>query len=256
MAAKTKQVESLEIQEVTKSWLTACVLGSTPFILNRISRKVMEELLYPKGRKSTADKKNFLKHDPLQEYRASPYCSKDDDAPTRLLARGACFVEAMRSVALDVPGTNRTEMKRNTSVSEEYVHLYGIPKLMMSPVRCADFNKTPDIRTRAVVPEWACFVTVGCVTPIMSIHTVAKLLAAAGIMRGVGDWRVEKGGTFGQFEIVDEDDPRFVSLVQNGGRLPQDAALKTPDFYDEESRELFEWFCVEKRRRKEVKAVA
>jgi hypothetical protein len=26
----------------------------------------------------------------------------------------------------------------------------------MTPVRSADMNRTPDVRTRAILPEWAC----------------------------------------------------------------------------------------------------
>lgn len=257
MAATKKtavvESESMDVIQVDRAVRTACVLGTSPIILNRVSEKSIHELLYPAPRKTTADKKHFLKHDPLSEYRSSAYAHLSNREPTRLRLKGACFAEALRSVALDVPGTTKTEMRRSTSVDGEYVDLFGIPQLFMTGVRNSDRNKTPDIRTRAVVPEWACYVTFSCTTPVMNIHTVAQLLAAAGMMRGVGDWRPEKGGVFGKYELVDEDDQRFVEILKSGGRVAQDDALDKPGFYDLDSMELFEWFEGEKKRRNEVK---
>lgn len=255
-ATKKGKTESLDVIQVEQASLTACVLGASPIILNRISEKALHELLYPSPPKSTADKKTSMKHNPLKEYQSSPYKSRSNESPTRLLVRGASFVEALRSVALDIPGSNKTEVTRSTSVPGEYVELYGIPKLFMTPARNSDRNRTPDLRTRAIVPEWACYVTVSCTTPVMNINTVAQFLAAAGLMRGIGDWRPEKGGVFGKYQIVDADDKRFLKILKSGGRVAQDVALQKPSFYDLDSEELFNWFEGEKKRRKEVKRVA
>lgn len=253
MSPKAKKADAIETIAVEMKWLRVGILGTSPIILHRLSQKAQHELLYPSGRKSASDKKNFLKHDPLEEYRASAYTTSGDAEQTRLLARGAWFIEGVRSVALDIPGTSKQHVKRNTSVREESVPLFGIPKLFMAMVRSSDMNRTPDIRTRAIVERWACELTIGAVYPILSITKVGELLAAAGVMRGAGDWRVEKGGTFGRYEIVNGDDPRFVDLVKNAGRVAQDQALKDPQFYDVESEENFAWFENEKHVRREVK---
>ena len=68
----------------------------------------------------------------------------------------------------------------------------------------------------------------------------------AGIMRGVGDYRPEKGkGDYGQFELVAANDPRFLAVIKDGGRRAQDAALANPSPYDAESAELLTWYGVE-----------
>jgi len=248
--AKTKQdAQEVSIIEVQQGRFECCVLGKTPLILNRMSEKAARELLLPR-KKTVADKAASLKHNPPEEYRASAYKTVGDSEPTRLLMLSTAFKGAMRSVAVDIPGAAKAQIGRLTYVAGDYVPIYGVPKLFMSIVRSADMNKTPDVRTRAIVPEWACKLSVTYVKPILREKDVVNLLAAAGIMRGVGDWRPEKGaGNYGQFELVSPTDQNFSRIIKIGGLAPQDAALLDPETYDAESAELLGWFTAEATRR-------
>lgn len=248
MAAKKD--DSISVVEVTKGSITFCVLGSTPLILHRMSEKAKQQLLLPAGRKTAAEKASSMKHDPVAEYRASAYQSVGDDHPTRLLQVSTSFKKSLASAALDMPGAAKAQIGRLTYVEGDYVGIYGTPKLFMAVTRSSDINRTPDIRTRAIVPEWAAFVTITFVKPIMRETVVANLFAAAGIMRGVGDWRPEKGsGSYGQFELVSADDERFKRIVAEQGREAQDKALAEPQPYDSESAEMLSWFKAEANRR-------
>lgn len=245
----TKSVE-LEVLRVDHGQIEFMVLGTTPLILNRMSEKVLRELLMPKGRKNAAEKASSLKHDPMAEFRASPYTDLDDNAPTYLQHLASAFKGAIKSAALDLPGSNKSQIGRLTWVNGERIGIYGIPQIMLSVVRSADMNKTPDVRSRAIVPKWCARVSVSFVRPNLKEQAVANLLASAGLTQGVGDWRPGKGsGTFGQFELVGADDPRFTHLVEHCGRQAQIAAMQDPEPYDTESRELLEWFAVESNRR-------
>jgi hypothetical protein len=252
MAATSKKgesVETIEIMEVQQGQFECYILGKTPLIFNCMSEKAARELLMPR-KKTAADKAANLKHNPLVEYRASADTAKDPKAPTRLLLTSTAFKGAMRSVAIDIPGAAKAQIGRLTYVENEYVSIYGIPKLFMSITRSADMNKTPDVRTRAIVPAWACKITVTYTVPLLREKDVANLLAAAGIMRGVGDWRVEKGsGNYGQFTLVNKADPTWAEIVKTGGRVAQDAALETPEPYDAKTAELLGWFVEEADRR-------
>jgi len=75
MATKktTKQEQAIEVVKIDYRTIDVCILGKSPIILNRMSEKAKRELLMPKGRKSAADKASTLKHNPLEEYRNSPY---------------------------------------------------------------------------------------------------------------------------------------------------------------------------------------
>lgn len=244
-----KKDSEIQILEINTGRIEFCVLGKTPLILNRMSEKAQRELLMPKGRKNAAEKASSLKHDPLQEYRASVYRDPKATAPTYLLMMSTAFKGALRSAAMDLPGSSKAQIGRLTFVEGQYVSIYGVPQIFMSVTRSADMNRTPDIRTRAIVPEWACRLAVTFVKPILREQAVANLLAAAGITMGVGDFRPEKGkGNFGQFELVSEDNADFQRIMQLG-REPQVAALESPEAHDAETEDLLAWFDVELKRR-------
>ena len=246
---KDMSVETIEIMEVQQGRFDCFILGKTPLILNCMSAKAARDLLLPR-KKTAADLAATLKHNPLEEYRASADKSEDPKAPTRLLLPATAFKGAMRSVAVDIPGAAKAQIGRLTYVEGNYVSIYGVPKLLMSIVRSADMNHTPDVRSRVIVPEWACRITVTFVMPLLCEKNVANLLAAAGVMRGVGDWRPEKGsGNYGQFALVPKSDPTWAGIVKAGNRATQDAALESPEPYDAKTAELFAWFIEEADRR-------
>ena len=77
----------------------------------------------------------------------------------------------------------------------------------MDIVRSADMNKTPDVRTRAYLPQWCAEVTVKYVVPTLSAHSIVSLLSNAGTIVGIGDFRQEKGrGSYGTFAVSGAED--------------------------------------------------
>jgi len=244
MARTTEK--TIVIPEVQTRRLQVVVVGLTPLILNRMSTKAQQELLLPRGRKNAAAKQATLKHDPVAEYRASPYTIEDDAAPTRLGMPASAFKKLMQTAALDLPGATKAQIGRLCWVEGELVPIYGVPQLFMRIVRSADINRTPDVRTRCIVPHWAAVVTVSFVVPLLTETAIVNLLAAGGVTAGIGDFRPEKGaGNFGQFRLTSPDDPAFAEIVATGDRAAQDAALTAPECYDAETRELLSWFVTE-----------
>jgi hypothetical protein len=85
--------------------------------------------------------------------------------------------------------------------------------------------------------------------PLLSGDTVGTLLAASGVLAGVGDGRPEKGKlAFGRFKFVQKE--RFDALAAAiGARAEQEAAICDPRAYDEDTRDLLDWFSAEAKRR-------
>lgn len=247
MAKKQKEVDIVQVGTETA---TFHILGRTPFVCNAMSQKVKRDLIMPPQKRRGKQREQHLKHNPIEEYRRSPYKAMDDDAPTRIVFPSSAFKQAMATAAKEMPGVTGAGIKRLCWAEGFNVSLYGVPQMWMTTVRNSDVNRTPDVRTRAILPEWCATVEVTYITPNLRHQPVVNLMASAGIMVGVGDGRPEKGAmSFGQFEIVDPDNEDFKRVMKSGGLKAQDQALETPTFYDSETEELYEWFVAEVARR-------
>jgi hypothetical protein len=248
MAVKAKQESSeIVIEQLKMGSVNVWVKGLSPLIYNAMSEKARQELLYPKGRKTSADKQGNLKHNPIEEYRNSVYRSLNG-GPTRLVFPSSAFKGAMAQAALDLPGAKKAQIGRLVWVEGDKVPLYGVPKMMMSITRSSDMNHTPDVRTRAIIPEWAAPVSIKFMKPNLNETMVGRLLEAGGILSGVGDFRQGKGkGNYGQFQICQEDDIK--NIIKNGSMSAQDAALTKPEFYDQDTEATYSWFENERKLR-------
>jgi len=246
MVAKPKPQETeLSVIKIETGVAECCILGISPLYFNRLAEKARRELLSPRGRRTTsADRAASPKHDPIREFLDSVHRNPDGSS-TRLCLPSPAFKGAMMTAALDLPGTKKAEIGRLLWVESYSVDVYGLPFLKMDGVRTADINRTPDIRTRAYLPEWACTLRVKFVRPKLNAESVFNLLVAGGITCGVGDFRQEKGkGSFGQFTIVEPDNPEFKRIVKSQGLKQQDHALKAAQPFpgDPDTIELLDWF--------------
>lgn len=262
MAAKKEDKNAeISILDLTTREVQCRLIGTSPIIFNAVSEKARHELLFPRGRLTAADKQANMKHDPVAEFRRSVY-RRAGNGPTRLIFPAPGIKKAICTAALDLPGSvTKAKIGRLAWVKGESLNIFGIPELHMSVVRMADVSRTPDIRTRAILREWAFEVTVCFVEPMLKSTGIATLLAAGGLICGIGDYRQEKGaGSFGQFKHVTEDYEKkdYERICREGCMKAQDAALNAdpPHCYNEESESLLSWYMEEvKRRGAETKPV-
>ena len=250
MKKQQDTIEEIQIVALNQGEVTLCLLGEEPLIVEHMSEKARMELLCPRGKKNAAERATTMKHAPVDEYRNSMYVTEDDGAKTRLVFPTSAFKKAAASAAIDLPGTNKSQIGRLMWTVGQNTPIFGVPKLFMAIVRSSDMNHTPDVRTRAIVPEWAAEITVRFMTPLLKAQTVTALMHAAGQIRGIGGWRQEKGsGSYGRFTLVSRDDADFQRIMKTGGRVAQDRAIATPDFYDADTERLFRRYEEETLRR-------
>jgi len=250
-AKKKKDTTTMDVLELTVKTLEVNIVGTSPLIFNAMSEKVRKEILFPSQKKSRAEKENTLKHDPVAEYRASVYRETGEDAETRLILPGGGVKSCIMQAGVDVPGAAKAALGRLVQVVETTVPVWGVPQLHMAVVRMAGQSRAPDIRTRAILPQWCARFHVRFVTPNLNAETVARLIAASGMLVGLGDYRPEKGkGSFGQFRIADaEEDAEVARIKKMGGREAQDTGLENPTPFDHETEALLEFFNAEVKRR-------
>lgn len=251
MAKKQSDVDhSIQILPIKTGFMSALLVGLSPLILNPMAAKAQRELLLPSGRKTAADRQQSLKHNPVEEFRSGIYAMPGEDAPTLLGFPASAVKAAMAKAALDTPAVSKAQIGRLVWVRGNIQPIYGIPRLLMSPVRSADINKTPDIRTRPILEHWMLRIDIEFVQPALNATAIAHLLARAGLISGIGDWRQEKGSaSYGQFRLADAEDPAVRELMATGGREAQREAMDAAVPYDDYTSDLLSWFNAEIARR-------
>lgn len=255
--AYTKKVKETEVQQelhidaLKQGRIKVRIIGRTGLYFNAMSMKAMRSLVLGGGKKTAAEKRE-IKHDPETEFVASTY--KVPTGPTLLGFPAGGIKKAMASATKDTAGIAGTEIKRLIFLPQDMISVWGRPYLRMDVVRSADMNRTPDIRTRAFLPEWCAEIDLTYITPALNPAGLVTLLSNAGIVCGIGDNRQEKGsGNFGTFDVLtegDADQEKFwKDLTQNEGRAVQVTAMDKPQAFDDLTRELWDFLKGERNRR-------
>jgi hypothetical protein len=248
----TKKVEAgtLQIDALKQGRVTLRLIGTTPMYQNSMGAKAKRTLLLGGGKKTAAEKKE-LKHDPEAEFRDSVH--KMASGPTFLGFPAPGIKAAMSTAALETAGVTKSSVNRLVFLPEQKIKIWGKPFLKLDVVRSADMNRTPDVRSRAFLPRWCAEVDIAFVTPTLSVHSVVSLLANAGAIVGIGDFRQEKGrGSYGTFTVVGDDLGDWADYwneVTQEARDVQQAAFDNPEYADEETAELMEILNEERLRR-------
>jgi hypothetical protein len=248
-APKKSETSEVEIREIRAHQVKFHIVGASPMIMHRFDQKAWRELLLPSRPMNAAEKVQNLKHDPIAEFRGGLYLCRDKTAETAIHIPAGAIHKSIGQAAIDIPGVAKAATLRLTTIIDQTVHLYGLPSISCMMTRLAGINSTPDVRTRPIFREWACSFTVQYIAGLINEQQIAELLAAAGHIVGLGDWRGQKGGSFGRFRVVRPNDPDFVRITKHQGREAQLDAISHPDHYDDDTAELLEWFFEEVAKR-------
>lgn len=251
MAKKPEQT-AIEIQEIKMGRIRCNIVGNTPLIMHRFASKAWHELLLPSPKKNNAERAETLKHDPVGEFREALYMNRSSAEPALFHYPSNAFGKALAAAAIDIPGATKAQMSRLTSICSTQINFFGRPELFMAMVRSSDMARTPDVRSRPIFPEWACSVEIQFVSTLVKEKQIINLLAAAGVIVGLGDWRPQKGGPYGQFRLTDDRDEDFIRIVESGDRSAQLEAVTEARPYDVDSEELLAWFKDEVSRREKA----
>jgi hypothetical protein len=258
----TERKEKMPVKKSTEGALVTALkhgeiklrlIGATPFYYNSMSIKAKRDLLIGGTPKTTAEKRE-IKHNPEEEFRDSVY--KKSHGNTHLYFPPAAIKQAMSTAAIETKGVARTNAQRLLFLPQLQTEIYGKPYLKIDTVRMANINKTPDMRTRAYLPEWCAEIDIKFVMPTLSASDVFTLLQNAGSIIGLGDFRQEKGrGAYGCFTVTGEELPNWKDYKDDWKRITkfgmeeQKYALDYPEYADEMTAELMGFLDEERARR-------
>lgn len=177
------------------------IKGTAPLIVHRWSEKAKEMMLASQQGKKTPKQAK----DPQADYESSMYRLTDGGHGFPVMAfkaatvkgGGRVFGKAVKMTELrqvftfiaDGLGVDGTQLARIT----------GEPTMREDMVRVG--MGTADIRYRAEYRDWSALLRVEYVPSVIDIESVVALVDAGGT-NGVGEWRPEKSGSYGTYEVV------------------------------------------------------
>lgn len=195
----------VKLERIKRETAVIEVKGTAPLISHRWSEKAKQMMLDAQMGKKVAKQPK----DPERDFQESRYKFADgsgDGFPimgfkaATVKGGGRIFGKAVKMTELrqnftflaDGIGTDGTQLARIHSVD---------PVMREDMVRVG--MGTADIRYRAEYRDWSATLRIQFVPNLIDLGSVVALVDAGGT-NGLGEWRPEKNGSFGTYEVVSE----------------------------------------------------
>lgn len=189
----------VQIDRIPAETIQVPIVGTTPLIVNRFDEKHRRQMLDAmQGRKAPKQIKN-----PEADYEAAFYRLKDGRFGFPAVAFKQCTVGAARFYGKDVTMTALKQFLFFRGEPGEdgqmLVPIEGEPHMREDVVTVGRGGS--DLRYRPEFSEWKANLVVTYVTSALTRGSVLSLIDAGGLGVGVGEWRPQKNGDFGTFQI-------------------------------------------------------
>jgi hypothetical protein len=209
--ADSNTTAQVVIDRIDSETIQVPIIGTTPLIMHRFAEKAKRQMLDAmQGKKTPKQSK-----DPEAEYQGAFYRLKGDSGyGLPAVAFKQSMVGATRFFGKDVSMVLvRQTVFVHGDVGEDgqmLVTIEGEPHMREDVVTVGRGGH--DLRYRPEFPEWRADLRITYVRASFTRGSVLSLLDAAGMGVGVGEWRPEKNGDFGQFTI---DETREVEVLSS-----------------------------------------
>lgn len=203
----------VSISRIDTETMLVPLVGTAPLIMHKFSEKAKRQMLDAmQGRKAPKQSK-----DPEAEYQAAAYRHDDGTYGFPVIAFKAATVGAARFFDKSVTMTMlRQALFFDADLSrtegQKLVRIDGEPTMREDVVRVGQGGT--DLRYRPEFTTWSTTVSVTYVRSMLTRESVLSLIDAGGMGVGVGEWRPEKRGDFGTYQI---DDSREVVYLDAHG---------------------------------------
>lgn len=212
MAKKQSETTVVEIPAINIQTAVIRLVGDSPLIVHKWSEKAKKEILDKQMKK--AKTKGHDAKDPVRDFIDSLYWldgepeEKTEVGFLQAIESGARFgfpAVAFKASAVAAgyrAGVTKNMVSMNAAfhIDGEFVEIQGVPQMREDMVRVG--MGVADIRYRGEFPEWSATFSVRYNASAISLEQLINLFNLGGFACGVGEWRAEKGGTFGMFHVV------------------------------------------------------
>lgn len=192
---------AISLSRIKREILEISIKGTAPLIVHRWSEKAREMMLSAQQGKKTPKQAK----DPKADYESSMYRLTDGGHGFPVMAFKAATVKGGARVF--GKSVKMTELRQVfTFIADglgvdgtQLARINGEPTMREDMVRVG--MGTADIRFRAEYRDWSALLRVEYVPSVIDMESVVALVDAGGT-NGVGEWRPEKSGSYGTYEVI------------------------------------------------------
>lgn len=192
LAVESKKEEPVRVTvpEIQIGTMRCLLVGLSPLITDNGASSI------PKLRSRQSGEGKIKKgaREPDKDYEASRYLLDNKDAFPALGITKSMQTAAWRFTDSSAKGL--------FTVKGELLHLKGTPKVFEKNVRNAGPGRVADLRYRAMYDNWSIEVEIEYLANFITLDQIVNLLRLAGRAVGIGNWRPEKGGPYGTFDVA------------------------------------------------------
>lgn len=183
---------TITLPELSKTRLGIDIVGTSSLITHKWSEKAKKEMLDKQMGKAKTGK---TPKNPEQDFEEALYRTENGGYGFPSVAFKAAAVRAGTYADLKM-----TFLRGAFHVLGELVEIVGEPKPREDMVRVG--MGTADIRYRPEFIDWTATVPVVLNERALSVEQLVNLFRIAGFSVGVGEWRPEKDGQHGCFDVT------------------------------------------------------
>ncbi len=193
-----KQEVVAEIQKIDVQVAKVKIKGLSPLIMHRWDEKAKKEML-DKQMKKTVKKEP---KNPEAQYESSKYLTDNGDPGFPADAFKKSMIRGAKGLGLVM-----VDMRTGFFVHGEYCNrddrdLVSVDgKFTMREDMVRLNGGVADIRYRAQIARWKATLEISYNSNAVSFDQIVNMINAAGYGVGVGEWRPERDGMFGRFEV-------------------------------------------------------
>lgn len=202
------------LEEMQQSVLTTRIQGISPFIQHKWSKKAEQEM---RDKHAGVRVKNREIRDPEQEFRDAAYVCEDGRFGFPAGGIKACLIGAAHK---DI-GLEKTLLRKSLFIIPDdpinnLIALETDDPLMREDTVRVGAGST-DLRYRPEFRNWSMILNFEFDAQALTQPTILNLVQRAGFGVGLGEWRPEKGGENGRFEV----DVNFETLVSTKAQFAE-----------------------------------
>lgn len=220
MTTKKNEAVAIEIKPIDVKTVNVRIQGTAPLIVHKWSEKAKREML-EKQMGTTKYKSKHEPKNPVADFIGSAYwltaepTEGTEEAFRKAVDEGARWgfpVTAIKQAAIMAASRNEIDIKTTTLRGAFFIKGEGsdmlaeikgsIPHIREDMVRVGGISKTADIRHRAQFDDWYMDLEIQYnQNGPVSLEQIINLINLGGFTNGIGEWRPERDGSYGTFEV-------------------------------------------------------